>query len=69
MLEQQEIEVSEYEGYVIKVILTPQKSEEWIAGVEVSGRRAATTVHPFKDKSEARNYALAIAKCEIARLT
>ena len=63
-----EVEIFEYQGSPVKIILVEQPGNLWIVGVEVSGKRVTTTNSPFADKSEARNYGHAVARSEVANL-
>lgn len=67
MPEIQESELVEYEGQHFEITLFQEVMGKWGVAVTVRGQRAGTTRIPFSDKSEARNYALAVGKSELSK--
>lgn len=67
MITRQDTELLELEGQQVEIILTEESAGNWVVGVNIFGKRAGTTQIAFADKSEARNYAMAVARAELAK--
>lgn len=67
MTNHHETELVEHEEGAFEIIFWQEANGGWLVNVAVRGKSAGTTQIPFADKSEARNYGLAVGKAELAK--